>query len=166
MNNKKLLIPTHIKEFYKNVKGDEFSTEGDLLCTCGHYKFSILLGADLSGEYIGTIEYKGDYYLIVYAVCGKCGKEVLIFDNNQHGWDGFVCSNTDKTEYPKNEFKPLPQDDFVKIKLMFQGEGIDDFINETDGEFPKERWVDGFGWFAMSICESKEFKEIISFETM
>jgi hypothetical protein len=47
-------------------------------------------------------------------------------------------------------------------------QGKEDFVNETQGDFPEDRWPDAFSWLYMSIrCTGcNEFiPEWISYET-
>ena len=103
-----LPIPRHLKEVLKpsGVDNGELQVTGEIQCDCGSKSFRIKLVGDTScyveERVIKVAEIDGHFFLIVKVQCNNCNKEHLIFDNDFHGWNGFVCGG-DAKEQPRPE---------------------------------------------------------------
>ena len=171
-------IPKHLKKIIKPIgkNNSEFQLNGKLECNCGSEKFVIRLVGDDS-EYknhqvIRVTEINGDFFLIIKGYCKNCNSEHLIFDNDYHGWNGFVCGGDNK-EAPRPSSKDWNCDkcanDEHRIELNIASQGKEDFVDEGGEEFGEENWAEGFSWITMKTeclnC-NKSNPEWISYETM
>jgi ribosomal protein S27E len=92
-----LPIPKHLESILKPIgeSNNEFEVTGKIVCDCGSENFTIgIVGDDADYQkdnVIKVAEVGENYFLIVKVKCNSCGKEHLIFDNDYHGWNGFVC---------------------------------------------------------------------------
>lgn len=173
-----LPIPKHLKSILKPIgdKNNEFEITGKIVCDCGSENFTIELVGDSSdyekNNVIKVVEIEENYFLIIKVKCNSCNKEHLIFDNDYHGWNGFVCGG-DSREYPRPESKvwhcnKCENSDF-SMNVHIHSQGQDDFIEELEDEFDKEDWIEGFDWItiktACNMCGETN-DEWISYETM
>jgi hypothetical protein len=120
-----------------------------------------------------TLEKDGHFFFRIEATCTRCRARHLLFDAYFHGWDGYVCHDEAKASLLRPDLTPwtclncgaTPH----AARITIQTEGQADFVENTNGEFPADRWPDGFGWFSMSIaCESCQLKTDtwVDYETM
>jgi len=180
-NNLKQIIPLpkHLKNILIPIGNinSEFQLIGKIVCGCGSEKFTIELVGDDSNyqkdNVIKVAEIDENYFLIIKAKCNSCNKENLIFDDDYHGWNGFVCGEN---------FRHLPRPDTAywccnkcqntnhSMIIRIESHGQDDFIEETEeGDFDMEDWVEAFSWITIKvICNScgETNNEWISYETM
>ncbi|MZK49960.1 hypothetical protein [Clostridium beijerinckii] len=154
-------IPSHIKEFFQlaDSNNSEYKVKGKLKCSCGTENFNV---------------YQSNNKMIVKATCKKCNKEISIFDDGKHGWNGFVCKydSLDRTQlFEKVICEKCKKDAFV-ISMEIYSQGKQDFIDEcvsNDDSFSEEDWVDGFEWICISLsCEecSNHSENWMEHETM
>lgn len=170
-------VPKHLKEILKPIgDNNEFEVTGKIVCDCGSEEFKIKLVGDDSeyetNKVIRLAEIDDNYYLIVSVKCNNCNKEHLIFDNDFHGWNGFVCG-----ENSKSIAKPETKNWTCKncygtnhsMTLLIHSQGQDDFKEEAGDEFDKNDWAEGFSWITIKLacnsCNEKN-EEWISYETM
>ena len=171
-------IPKHLKEILK-ISGQinsEFEVTGKIVCNCGCENFAVKYVGDNS-EYeteniIKVIEIDENWYLIVEVECINCRSLHLIFDDDFHGWNGFVCGElSKKLERPKSRNWKCNKctNTSHSISIKINSGGKQDFIEETQGEFVENEWVEAFSWITISTeckgCNEKN-KEWISYETM
>lgn len=176
-----LPIPAHLKNILipKGDKNDEFFVAGDIACTCGNKEFSLSYLGAYENEIITLCEYEGVFYLAIECKCKECGKVHLIFDDNLHGWNGFVCGDESGfegyEEFPMEKFKklwkcPKCNDEHHEVSVAISSEGKEDFLeNCEDTEFSEEGWVNAFSWITISTrCTNCGFidKTWIDYETM
>ncbi len=177
-SNVSLPIPRHMREILKPLGNDnqELHVTGEIECECGCRSFKIRLVGDTSSyqkeHVIKVAEIKGQYFLIVKVQCNKCNKENLIFDNDFHGWNGFICGG-DAKQQPRPEAqvwycnKCNKSDHLLKVSIQSQGQ--EDFIEEAGDEFDKNDWAEAFGWITiMTRCNScgESNDKWITYETM
>jgi hypothetical protein len=156
---------------------DESGLEGKVRCPCGSETFQLLYPGqthEWNGEQIlCTAEIDGKSFFLVKARCTGCDAEHLLIDKDLHGWNGFVCHEPEQAALPRPPLKPWPckscgaHEHLATIQIETQGRA--DFIEESEGKFPEDRWPDGFSWFSMSITCAKcgnMKKDWISLETM
>ena len=173
-----LPIPKHLKQILKvnEQNNTEFEVTGKIVCNCGCENFTIKYVGDNSfyktENVIKVIEIEGNYYLIITVECEKCKSLHLIFDNDFHGWNGFVCGELSKElERPKTKnWKCIKcENSNHKVIVKINSAGKEDFIEETEGDFDENDWIEAFSWITISTeCEScsEKNKEWISYETM
>ena len=173
-----LPIPKHLEKILKvnELNNSEFEVTGKILCSCGCEDFAMKYVGDTS-EYdtekvIKVIEIEENYYLIFKLECVKCKIVHLIFDNDFHGRNGFVCGELSKElERPQTQtWKCIKCDNTNhKVIVKINSAGKEDFIEETEGDFDGNDWIEAFSWITISIecrsCNEKN-KEWISYETM
>jgi hypothetical protein len=172
-------VPSHLVDCVvpKDSRIDEEPLDADVRCTCGPSKFNLLFPGR-THKYLGetvpcTAEIGGKFFFLVKARCTNCMREHLLLDADIHGWNGFVCHDAEQAALPRPPLVPwkclacgATEHD---VSIQIQTEGKEDFVSESGGEFPMDRWPDGFGWFSMAIkCArcGEETPEWISFETM
>lgn len=173
-----LPIPKHLKDIFIPLGDDnsEFSVTGKIKCKCGSNNFKILIVGDDSqykeDQVIKVAEIDGNYFLVIKVVCEDCNAEYLVFDNDYHGWNGFVCGgdNREIKRPPARQWncdkcgKPIH-----KMIVKINSQGKDDFLEEGGEEFGIENWVEAFEWITIETeCSNcnKINKEWISYETM
>lgn len=171
-------IPSHLQPILKPA-GDgnsEFQVTGEIQCQCGCKQFEILfVGDDSQFESDRTIDVKeigDDFFLIVYVKCADCNKELLLFDNDYHGWNGFVCGGDNRSvDRPKLQKWQCDRcsNSENKVSVIISSQGKDDFMEEGGAEFGEENWVEGFEYITIETeccnCTEKH-EEWISYETM
>ncbi|MED0669551.1 hypothetical protein P4S95_04840 [Aneurinibacillus aneurinilyticus] len=174
-----LPIPTHLKTlFHPQGEGNhEFYVAGNIICSCGEEHFEIYYVGDVINNIVVVCTHAGYHYLTIAVKCSKCGKLHLIFDENQHGWNGFVCRETDVPVYEPFQLWRCPkcEGNIHKLSVHLHSEGKNDFIEEigfeTEGEgvVTEEDWVNGFSWITISTqCTHCQFEDPkwIDYETM
>lgn len=154
-------IPTHLQPFFAPIGKDnsEFKAVGTICCACGGNTFAVWESNDRQ---------------IIKLVCMQCGKEILLFDAGQHGWEGFVCKDDflDR-EAPFQKYRCLDCDaEAFDVTVRITSQGRRDFAEEcvaNDDSFTLEDWVDGFEWINVSLrCPKcgKEERDWLDLETM
>ncbi len=173
-----LPIPKHLYELMHPIgeENDEFNVNGKLKCNCGIESFEIKLVGDDSDykkeQVIKVTEVNDGYFLIIKTHCKNCNSEHLIFDNDFHGWNGFVCGG-DNREMERPETKQWNCDACEnsehKLELNIESQGKEDFMEEGGDEFGEDNWIEGFSWITIKTeCSNcgKKNSEWISYETM
>jgi hypothetical protein len=181
-----LPIPTHLKNILipKGTKNDEFSVFGEIICDCGNKIFIISYIGDYDRNIVTLCEYEGVYYLAIKCKCSKCDKLHLIFDDNMHGWNGFVCRNENAFKgyknFPIKQYEkiwscPKCSNELHEVSITIFSQGKEDFISELlesrdeDTRFTEGDWVNAFSWITIITKCTKcgfEDKEWIDYETM
>jgi len=171
-------LPKHLKNILIPIgdSNNEFQLIGKIVCGCGSEKFTIeFVGDDSSyqkDDVIKVAEIDENYFLIIKMKCNSCNEENLIFDNDYHGWNGFVCEGDSKRlprPNTKDWFCNKCQNTNHSMIVKIESHGPDDFIEETEGELGREDWVEAFSWITIKvICNScgETNDEWISYETM
>ena len=155
-----LPIPKHLKNILTPIGDDncENCVNGVIHCLCGCDCFHVKIYANIEKGYPQVCKYKEGYALIIKVACVDCTKEYLIFDNNKHGWNGFVCH--DGISVPDDELKlwkcPKCASDIHKMRVSIMSQGKQDFIDESgiaDGEteFSESDWVEAFEWITIGL---------------
>ncbi|NDV64889.1 hypothetical protein D0T60_06495 [Bacteroides sp. 224] len=171
-------VPKHLKSILKPIgdNNSEFEITGKITCDCGSENFAIEIVADDSDyskeQVVKVTEIDGNYFLIVKVKCNSCNKEHLIFDNDFHGWNGFVCGG-DSKDQPRPSTKKWHCNKCCKSEhsmiVNIHSQGQEDFIEECGDEFDQDDWAEGFDWITIkTICNACEEvnDEWISYETM
>jgi ribosomal protein S27E len=173
-----LPIPKHLESILKPIgeSNNEFEVTGKIVCDCGTENFTIeIVGDDVDYQkdnVIKVTEIDENYFLIVKVKCNDCGKEHLIFDNDYHGWNGFVCGG-DSRNLPRPDTKNWAcnkcQHANHSLIVSIHSQGQEDFIEEGGEEFDPNDWVEAFDWITIkTTCKScgETNDEWISYETM
>lgn len=171
-------IPKHLKDILKLTGNDnnEFKINGKIVCECGCEKFTIkIVGDDAdynSYKVIRVADIEGFGFLIIKIKCNNCDKKYLVFDNDYHGWNGFVCGGDNREEKrPKTRDWHCNKCQKTDHSLMISiySEGQEDFIEEAGDQFDKEDWTEAFGSINLkvdcNVCGGKN-DEWLSYETM
>ncbi len=110
--------------------------------------------------------------MIIKAKCSQCSTTYLLFDNDYHGWNGHVCGGDNRhSERPQTKSWNCDACSNKQHKLVVEisSQGKEDFIQESEGDFPEEEWTEGFEWIVIKTeCQKckKKNPQWISYETM
>lgn len=177
-----LPIPTYLQGVFDLYEESyENKIKGRLKCECDCDSFMIEFFGEKGEETLQSSALEDSYYIVAKAVCSKCGQKKMIFCNQIHGWDGFVCNKANH----KSIIEKIAQLDFdiqkckvcnkmlFKINLTILSQGKQDFINELSEEidkgiFSESDWVDAFEWIIVDlICVTcGDISHFIDYETM
>lgn len=157
-------IPTHLKDVL--LVDDKKSSEKKLYATlqcCGNYGFEIQKS-------------QNDLVCVIKAICVNCKKEIIVFDNRLHGWDGYVCHLWQDEKQSAFETVEHKKERVFSVNLKINSEGKTDFIKNVCQENVEEagrkleewEWVNAFGWIDLDLeCfKCKKSFNLISYETM
>lgn len=165
-------IPTHLKDILNvdESRSDLHDIEGKIVCTCGCEKFRIMQNEDHNLS--NSLPYGVWDGIKINAICEKCGKTSLLFDEATQGYNGFVCH--DFKTAPDEKLTPLRckmcGKEVFSIKLGIEVEDKEQFIEECVTEYPDEfspeDFVDAFNWITVDICceDCKKNDEWLSLE--
>lgn len=158
---KKYPIPTHLKNILKidESLSDMDNIAGKIVCNCGCEKFRIMQNEDK--EYNSSLPYEEQDGIKVNAICEKCGKTLLLFDQAAQGYDGFVChlckTASDESLTPL-KCKTCGEGVFgvtMEIEVEDEEQFIEECVTESPDEFSPEDFVDAFNWITVNVhCES------------
>jgi hypothetical protein len=173
-------VPSHLSDCLipkeSGIGGD--ALDADVRCPCGSKRFDLLYPGQSrtrpGKEPIPcTAEIDGKFFFLISARCTKCQRVHLLIDADFHGWNGLVCHDARQASLPRPPLVPwrcLCCDETEhEASVQIYTEGRKDFVAETGGRFPPDRWPDAFGWFSMAIkCAGcgKFTRDWISYETM
>lgn len=137
-------IPSHLRAYFQVAGSDnnELQVHGTLACTCRHAFFRVS---------------ESNERRLVVLTCPACGKEIVLFDEGKHGWNGFVCHDDfiDREEPPVKSVCPVCQGDEFAVSVTVRSQGKQDFLEtcvEDDDSFSPEDWADGFEWITVGLC--------------
>lgn len=170
-------IPTHLKQIYHidEETTQEYSLDGDIVCTCGCKDLKIKTFSDQSRyrDALSIKEYNNDYALVIKAECKGCQKSWLIFDLSKHGYDGFVChQGVEVSDTKLREYKCVEcQNNMFNMKIGIEVEDKEQFIEEVVsfelGKYTEEDYVDAFNWIDISLtcsCCKRKFEGWVNLE--
>lgn len=136
-----LPVPTHLQPFFvpHMKKRDQTQITGDVRCTCGGERFAAHRMKDSSQRY--------------HLTCIACGKEVLLFDEKQHGWDTVVCHMNcgDDSEEEITERCGKCGGEGFGATVWVEPTEKEEFVACVEGELPDDEWVNAFTWFAAHL---------------
>jgi hypothetical protein len=180
--------PTHMKEFTEPLEEKDLNQRSSkdrykikdtnqyiakLKCSCGNYCFDILYPGDINEYGPCVMEKDGQFFFVIRVVCTHCGNDYLLFDDDYHGWNGWICHDPEKARIERPNLIKWECNDCKCTKhkaiVMINSQGKEDFIEEAGEEYDVNRWQDAFDWFTLDIkCENcgKETMDLISYETM
>lgn len=167
-------IPSHLTGLLipDEAESNENIVKGYLKCACGNNDFSFSYCGEKCDKYITTTEYNGTFVLAIRAKCGTCGKEILVFDYNRHGWDGFVCHEAD-IDPDELHFVPVTPcscgENKMMVNITITNPGSENFAEEAGDDFDERDWVNAFDWITISLKCPKcgaLVKDFIDMETM
>jgi len=103
--------------------------------------------------------------LVIKIKCNKCGKEIIIFDNQEHGYNAIFCT-PEKQKYPaifkqvifKNTVNNLAG---IRIRV-YNDDTLEEFIENTGIEdVSKETYLNAFSWiFIDALVRDKKNKKV------
>lgn len=136
-----LPIPTHLRQYFIPVQEKCSMTEvtGDIRCTCGGMSFKA--------------RRSGDYGCLFSLACTSCGKEILLFDSKQHGWDALVCgmiSEDDATIDCTEQCAKCGCENFHTI-VWIEACHREEFVEDVPDGLTEADWVNAFGWFGAHL---------------
>ena len=137
-------IPNHLKPYLvPDPREDncEFQVTGAIRCTCGCERFAVS---------------ESNEAMIARLTCSDCGREILLFDADKHGWNGFVCHSEalDRTQPMWKAVCDECKGETFRVKVWIASQGREDFVSECvshDPTFREEDWVDAFEWIQASL---------------
>jgi len=154
-------VPNHLKSILKVDEdlSDMHDLDGKIVCTCGCQKFRIMHNNDR--KYDDSLNYREQDGLKINAICSKCGKKHLLFDEATQGYGGFVCHDH-KTADDKTltglKCKKCGADMFsvmIGIEAEDKEQFIEECVTEYPDEFSLEDFIDSFDWITITVrCES------------
>ena len=122
-------------------------------CLCGGKTFRLLhageIWTDKRGHHFPKETKAADgVFFVIAAQCRGCGKEHVLFDNDWHGWNGFVCF-TEGRSRPRPKLVPWncdscsEQEHTATIEVL--SEGRQEAIEESSDFLTEANWQEGFG---------------------
>lgn len=153
--------PVHLRKCTVPVKAKcgETTYFAKVRCPCGGRDFEILHTgwlSDYRGDLIPMVsEFQGRTVFIVKAKCVACEKAHLLFDQERHGWNGYVCrpqkaarsaKKPPMTSWTCKKCSGLPH----SITVQVIGEDMETAIEESDGILTRRNWQEGFGALNLS----------------
>ena len=173
-----LQVPSHLKGILvpREDTTDTEIVEGRLRCKCESEQFQLMYPGQ-THQYEGktypcTAQVDGNFFFLIKAVCNECSEGYLVFDKHFHGWDGFVCHDTEEAKLSRPPLVPwrcLSCGGLfhkVMVEIAFQSKEF--FVRETGGKFDEDRWPDAFQWIWISItcCKcSLKTEKWVDYET-
>lgn len=165
-------IPTHLKNILivNESETDSSNLNGKIVCDCGCEHFSILHNEDR--EYDSKLKYWEQDGLKVVAVCDKCKKKHLVFDEATQGYNGLVCGDCKTASDDSLTYLKCPKcgsDIFsmtIDIEIEDKEQFIEECVNEYPDRFSPEDYIDSFDWITINIrCKKCAYEyEWISLE--
>jgi hypothetical protein len=144
-------------------------------CYCGGTRFRLLhTGAirEQDGEkYPRVAQVGAGYFLIIKAACTACATDHLLFDDDYHGWNGFVVATGDRATRPglvEWVCNACGESEHSATISLFS-EGRQEAIQESAEFLNDTNWQEGFGSIVIDIkctrCKHK-VDDWLSHETM
>jgi len=157
--------PSHLQNLVLPLKVDaskDDDTEfvGALVCPCGCNEFILLYAGGAIGKgktkSLGYAEVDGENFYIVKARCTRCDAEHLIFDDDFHGWNGYVCAPVDGNRNRRRpDLEPWECAECSclvhKATVWIIGDTKEFYLKENEGILNEVNWFEAFGSFIMSI---------------
>ncbi len=142
-----LPIPSHLQSnlIVDKEESSEYNLEAQFLCDeCKGEAFQIFYRICSDRNYVMT-------------KCAACGKEIVIYDENQHGYNGFVCKDEGEDDAPLEPYtcEECGLDTF-KVTIYVESSGKEQFQEDVleydeEGEFTMDDWVDAFDCIAVYL---------------
>lgn len=181
-------VPTHLvkcteklgQEDMKSFTNNERYTENieyqyiaKVKCSCGNEVFEILYLGKVNDYGPCVAEYDGQYFFLIKVRCTDCGEEHLLFDDDFHGWNGWICHDDEKAVIKRPNLVEWKCSNCAhtkhKVVMIINSQGEEDFVQEAGVGFDVSIWQDAFDWFTLDVkCEKCGCTTIdfISYETM
>lgn len=179
-------IPTHLAGWLVSdpKRSDPKRLVGSLRCPCGGHSFELLYAAEkvenseprikhLADAFLRTLEKDGNYFFRLSARCTECSRELVVFDADFHGWNGYVCGTDEQRSVPRpaNAAWTCLHCGGAQhaISLMIDGEDRKTSLEEGEGVLTKDNWFNAFGWLTVDVtctaCGNGP-SSIVSYEAM
>jgi hypothetical protein len=171
-------IPKHLKNITVLIEEsiDDNILRANIRCKCGGTEFQLLYPGETieyqEKKWPCSIEVEGHSVFVIKAICSNCKTQYLIFDADFHGWDGVMCHNDQKANFPRPSLVPWKclscgnLSHKIEVKINFESKK--DFIEQSGSEFELDKWPDAFQWIWISIICTNcglETKDWVDYET-
>lgn len=145
-----LPVPTYLKSYFvpDQEKCNMAEVTGNIRCTCGGMIFKARRSED--------------YGCLFGLECASCGKEILLFDSKQHGWDALVCGVIPEDDASLDCAETCAKcsgEDFY-VTVWIEACQKEEFIEDITEGLTEDDWVNAYDWFgAHLICAHCGHKE-------
>ncbi len=162
------MIPKRIRPYFKTIEEkmdyDCLNVKGDLVCDCGSSEFEIKVEGEIKESLLFRgmqVECTENGEVVVETTCKRCGKKIIILDNQ---CDGYVNCGNEREE--PIEMKVLncnkcSNSNFsIIVDYQYPCEEDLQYIDEKDKD-------NAFSWIGISLkcnCCGKKHKNIIDCE--
>lgn len=177
----KVLIPNHLVDFLaicSNEKNDPQNVNGELTCQCGPNMFRVGFTGTLNKSLFGSrsISSSVDGHLALNATCSICGKQIMVFDSNLHGYDALferkenqgIVLAASTASFKQYTCPKCSRDAFLlRLKISYLERSEYEELSHN-GTLEYNEWADAFDWITISTtcanCRHTD-KRFIDFET-
>ncbi len=175
-------VPKHLRSILnleEPLDGDDNSEcRGRLVCTCGMDEFILLHVGGVGGkgkfQFAKVTVINGEAFLVIKVRCTGCDAEHLVFDDDFHGWNGYVCAADEGLRSrPRPDLLPwecaMCSCSAHRVSVRIVGEDKDFVLSEGEGVVTDADWHEAFGWLTIDIeCVTCDFKlgGWVDYETM
>jgi hypothetical protein len=154
--------PAHLRDLLVSDpnSSDAHELHGVIRCPCGSAVSSLLYVAELTESQgiplLRVLELPAGFFLRIGARCMACSRTHLLFDDDYHGWNGFVCPSRGARERARPLYQTYAchrckaESHQISVGILGdkdQGEMLED----ADGVLDQSNWFEGFGWFTVEI---------------
>jgi len=171
--------PKHLRDLLvlDSARSGAHELFGAIKCRCGSHTFQPLYVGSRNEEneehFLQVVKVGENWYLRIGARCASCHREHLLFDNQFHGWNGYVCTDEQTRRLPRPPFEEWAcqrcRSATHKISLSIQGEDMEFALGEGEDVLTETDWFEAFGWFTVDVtCASCGIGpiRIVDYETM
>ncbi len=165
-----LPFPKHLRPFVRPLltrsKADH-QFVGRMRCRCGGTTFRLLFPGkthEFQGKITPATMKVGDaYFFLVRARCERCEREHLVYDQDLHGWNGFVCRNQAQASLARPPLSPWRclrcRGETHRAVVEVSSQGRKDFIEEAGPAFRPSQWPEAFQSLSLElVCRSCSFR--------
>lgn len=157
-----LPFPKHLRHFVRPVLArskTDHEFVGRLRCGCSGMTFRLLFPGK-THKFQGrltpvTTKVGGAYFFLIRAQCERCGREHLVFDQDLHGWNGFVCHNEAQASLPRPPLSPWRclrcGEERHRGLVTVTSQGRTDFVEEAGPDFKPSQWAEGFESLSLEL---------------
>jgi hypothetical protein len=153
-------VPSHLAGWVgpAEVKDDRVTATVRCPCDCERMEFHFTGIFETPGGAVvpKTVEVGGVWFFLVKAVCERCRREHVLFDNLCHGHDGFLYHNPETAALPRPPLHLLRCPKCGATAHQGKVTIISDFKDRyfLEGyarQCGLEHWPDAYGCFAMGV---------------
>lgn len=161
-------IPTHLTGWLAPdlKRSNPTRLAGCLRCPCGGKKLELRYVAEkvvnceprikhLADAFLRTLTSDSYFFFRISVKCVQCSRELVMFDADFHGWNGYVCSSEEQRSLPR---PPNAIWTCLKcgagqhsISLTIEGEDQQTALEEGEGILTRRDWFNAFGWITVDV---------------